>query len=275
VVQRVRRDTAAVVDYSLLRGQFGVAGAAYDGSTTGLSADGRTLVLVGMAGNYPPTQTQLAVLDAVHLRAHARIALKGFFTVDAISPTGRWLYLIRYRSATNTNDYEVRAYDLVKQQLLVKPVLDPRQPGEKMHGVPVTRTISADGRWAYTFYSRGSAAPFIHALDTAGRTAFCVDLPAQLGADTSNIRLVLTAAALRVQNGGTPVALVNTRTFSVRSLAPATTPQRARPAASGHHGGGIPWWLAIVPLAALTGLALVARRRRRSPGPPAPVATSG
>src|SRR5689334_17351092 len=43
VLERVGRD--GVDSWQNLRGQFGVPGAAADGSTTGLSADGRTLVL--------------------------------------------------------------------------------------------------------------------------------------------------------------------------------------------------------------------------------------
>src|ERR1700694_6038189 len=75
----------------------------------------------------------------------ARIVLPGYSTVDAISPTGRWLYLIHYKS-TNLTNYEVRAYDVLHRRLLAKPVVDPRTPGEKMQGLPVTRAMSADGR---------------------------------------------------------------------------------------------------------------------------------
>ena len=46
-----------------------------------------------------------------------------------------------------------------------------------MHGNPMTRATSADGRWAYTLYD-GNGHPFVHALDTAPATARCIDLPA-------------------------------------------------------------------------------------------------
>ena len=48
-------------------------------------------------------------------------------------------------------------------------------PDEQMGGLPMTRAFSRDGRWAYTLYG-GGAETFIHALDTVGRTAACIDL---------------------------------------------------------------------------------------------------
>src|SRR5439155_539595 len=76
--------------------------------------------------------------------------------------------------------YRVRAYDLVAQKLLPGTIVDPREPDEVMAGVPVTRATTADGQWAYTLYARSSKPPFVHALDTMGREAFCIDLPLHL-----------------------------------------------------------------------------------------------
>jgi hypothetical protein len=39
---------------------------------------------------------------------------------------------------------------------------------------------TADGRWAYTLYARQGRAPFVHALDTVKREAYCTDLPLRL-----------------------------------------------------------------------------------------------
>src|SRR5689334_15623760 len=50
-----------VVRYRTLPGSYGIPGAAYDGSTTGLSADGRTLVLAPFASS--PTHTRLLPID--------------------------------------------------------------------------------------------------------------------------------------------------------------------------------------------------------------------
>jgi hypothetical protein len=263
VVERVRRGGGAVERSRLLAGALGVPGAAFDGAGTGLSADESTLVLGDLVTR--PTRTRLVVLDARRLRPRARIALPGYFTVDAISPDGRWLYLLRYASPNGVGNYQVRAYDLRHRRLLAKPIVDPREPDEKMQGVPVTRIMSPDGRWAYTLYDRGDAPPFIHALDTQRRTAACIDLDDLTSADLSEQRLSLTGGTLRVEGPNGPVALVDTRTFAVR----APTAAAARPAlpraAAADDGGGFPWLLGILALVPLAGLAAVARRRRRRP----------
>jgi hypothetical protein len=266
VIASVRRAGGTVDRFTSLRGSFGVPGVASDGSATGLSADGRTLVLVGGVGRYPIRRTQLVVLDAPRLRARARITLPGWFNVDAISPTGRWLYLIHYPSARNTNRYEVRAYDLVDRRLAAKPVIDPREPDEAMQGFPITRATSADGRWAFTLYDRGRGAPFIHALDTERRTAACIDLPGLTGADISNMRLVVGrgGATLSVVGPDGAVARVDTRTRAVGPPAPTPARRPARSAAAPDHGDR-PWALVALALAALVTLGAVLRRvaRRR------------
>jgi hypothetical protein len=271
VVQRVRRGDGVVERYRTISGSFGVPGAAYDNSTTGLSADGRTLVLAEINFRYPPKSTTLAVLDARSVRTRARITLPGSFTVDAISPDGRWLYLIHNQNTAATR-YEVRGYDLQQRQLLPKPIVDPREPDEKMQGQPVTRVMSPDGRWAYTLYARPEGAPFIHALDTQNRTAACIDLPLR-GAIVGHIfdmRLRLgPGGALQVEYNGSPALLVDTRTFAVRT--PAQQPARSAVAPEkGDGGSSFPWALMAIPAAAaLAGLGVVARRRRRLRSAPA------
>jgi hypothetical protein len=264
VLQRVRRATGFIERSRSIRGAYGIPGAAYDGSNTGLSYNERTLVLASLTGL--PAHTRLLALDAHTLRPRAQVVLPGYFTVDAISPDGRWLYLIHYRSVSN-NDYEVRAYDLVGRRLLPAPIVDPREPAEKMQGLPMTRTMSPDGRWAYTLYAKPSGAPFIHALDTERRTAACIDLD-DLSSDTiGNAKLALSDGSLRVEGPAGPLAVVDTRTFAVRDPAAEQAPVRsaaARPAASsGGDGGSVPWGLAFIALVPLAGLVVVARRRRR------------
>jgi hypothetical protein len=264
VLQRVRRATGFIERSRSIRGAYGIPGAAYDGSNTGLSYNERTLVLASLTGL--PAHTRLLALDARTLRPRAQVVLPGYFTVDAISPDGRWLYLIHYRSVSN-NDYEVRAYDLVGRRLLPAPIVDPREPAEKMQGLPMTRTMSPDGRWAYTLYAKPSGAPFIHALDTERRTAACIDLD-DLSSDTiGNAKLALSGGSLRVEGPAGPLAVVDTRTFAVRDpaaeQAPAPPAPAPRAASSGGDGGGAPWGLAFIALVPLAGLVVVARRRRR------------
>jgi MYXO-CTERM domain-containing protein len=260
VLQRVRRADGVVERSRLIRGAYGVPGAAYDGSNTGLSFDEHTLVLAAIRAR--STDTLLLALDARSLRPRAQLVLPGHMTVDAISPDGRWLYLIRYRSVRN-NRYDVLAYDLARRHLLRTPIVDPREPDEKMQGFPLTRTLSADGRWAYTLYANPEGEPFIHALDTERRTAACIDLDDLTTEDASDARLVLAGRTLRVEGTAAPLALVDTRTFAVTDPAAKAAPVR-RVSSSGDDGGGVPWFVAFVALLPLAGLAVVARRRRHA-----------
>jgi len=247
-------------------GHYGIPGVDYSGSMTGLSANGRTLVLAEVSSSGVPRTTRLLVLDTPRLAVRTRLALPGWSTVDAISPDGRWLYLIHYLSSDVTR-YEVRAYDLVDHLLLAKPVVDPQDRGEAMTGFPVTRVMSAGGRWAYTLYTRPSGVPFVHALDTSGRRAVCVDLPSLGNADIGNARLRLASggATLQIDTGGLTPTLIDTRTFAVTPAAGDTPApaQSAQHRVSGSGGPGVPWELIALPIAALAVLFAAARRATR------------
>jgi hypothetical protein len=255
----------------LLPGRWGVPGAAYDGSTTGLAADGRTLVLAEPVARFPVRRTRLAVLDARRLRVVRRVTMPGFYTVDAIAPSGRWLYLIHYLTQDAAR-YEVRAYDLVRHRLAPQPVVDVREPDEKMQGLPLARATSADGRWAYTLYFRPDGAPFIHALDTERRAAACIDLPALRGNDISALRLTPprgTGPLLVQARGAAPLAVdVGARTAApVRPSPRPAAPQPRRDA----EPDLLPWLLALAAAAGVGGAALLGARRRRRPPRSAPV----
>jgi hypothetical protein len=258
IVERINSSDGTVERHRTIAGSWGVPGAAYDGSTTGLSGNGRTLVLERNSNVYPPRTTRLALLETVRLKPVGYITLPGTYTVDAISPDGRWLYLIHYKSISQTARYEVRAYDLDRRQLLAQPIVDPREPDEKMQGFPLVRLMSPDGRWAYTLYQRPTEGPFVHALDTMSLKAFCVDLPR--GIDNGNITMKLSGGSLQVLNDGAPVALMNTTTFAVAGPPPA----RARPRPKVHApSSGFPWEFGAIPLgAALAAVALGLRRRQ-------------
>jgi hypothetical protein len=231
-----------------VRGSFSIPAVAYDGSPSGLSADGRTLVLISPRTRYPRTRTTLAVVDVHRLSVRRLIRLSGDFSFDALSPDGRVMYLIQY-SARNFTNYKVRAYDLRARRLFPAPVIDPEEAGEPMTGAPVTRVASVDGRWAYTLYD-SSPHPFVHALDTERRTAVCIDLEAVRGG-MWGATLQLRGHTLTVvgRRGGT-LATIDTRTHRVV----------AEPTASSEDGGTS--WLPIaVPTAAVLLLAAFGRRR--------------
>jgi hypothetical protein len=216
LVQRLEAKTGRPLAARLLSGELTVPVVAYDSSPGGLSADGRTLVLIAPRHRFPRARTRFVVLAARTLRPRKTIRLRGDYSFDAISPDGRWMYLIHYTSPKNAIRYEVVALDLRSGRLASKPIVDPREPDEKMNGRPLTRAASADGRWAYTLYD-GTEHPFVHALDTVGRDARCVDLDWLTGhRSLQDLRFALRREgrelALRTP-GKKPVAVVDTTTF--------------------------------------------------------------
>jgi hypothetical protein len=254
VVARVNLHNGQVLASRLVRGTFTIPAVAYDGSAAGLSGDGHTLVLIQPRASFPRAQTPLMVVDAQRLRTLQIVRLHGDFSFDAISPRGSLVYLIEYTSPTDPTRYRVRAYDLAAARLLAQPVVDPREPGEKMGGNPLTRATSPNGRWAYTLYDGAGKTPFVHALDTSTRSARCIDLEALTGTNLSRMRLHVDAAAhtLTVNSRQRPVVVIDTRSFQT---SPPSEPAafRWKPVAGA----------TAAALAAVTALLLLLIRRRR------------
>ena len=269
-VARTRTSDGSVVRHRAVRGSFSVPVVATDGTGSGLSHDGRTLVLIRPRSGLAQKQTRLVVLDATRFKVRRHITLHGDFSFDAISPDGSTLYLVNYLSLSRHNfdptDYKVRALDVQSGRLLPKPIVDPYEPDEKMGGFPITRATSPDGRWAYTLYAGGEGHPFVHALDTTGRTARCVDLDGLGGReDLFQMKLQLGAhgSQLAVALDRKPLALIDTASFKVSEPRPAAAPNRAGAARPRDEGRS---WLvpaAIVALLALAGLAVLLTRGSR------------
>jgi hypothetical protein len=203
-----------VLRWGYVRGIFGIPTVAWDSSTSGLTRDGRRLVLATNPTYGSPTR--FVVLDPRTLRARARLLLRGAFAFDAISPGGSLMYLIQYLDA-RSGRYAVRAYNLNTRKFYASAIVDRREPDEKMTGQPATRAESRDGVWAYTLYGRTGKGPFVHALDTVHRRAFCVDLPWRstprwLG----RARLHLRNRELLVQVHRRTMARMDTKSFEVR-----------------------------------------------------------
>jgi hypothetical protein len=142
----------------------------------GLSRDDRTLVLESPGAPYA-SRSKFLVVDARRMKALRTIVLKGTFSFDALSPDGSRMYLIQYAAAGNLNHYIVRNYDLRTSRLLPGKIADRSEHEETMAGSPLARTTGASGRWVYTLYQKPSGEPFVHALDTVGAAAYCIDLP--------------------------------------------------------------------------------------------------
>ncbi len=175
---------------------------AYDSTAGGVSADGRTLVLIRPRARFPRRQTTFAVMSTKpRLRLRRIVRLPGDFSYDALSPDGRSLFLINYISPQDPTQYRVRVYDLARNRLDPRAIVDPREPPDAMNGLPVTRVSSPDGRWAYTLYDGAGKHPFIHALDTRDRKAVCIDLEGRAfaaGTNAYDLRLAVADRGARL-----------------------------------------------------------------------------
>jgi hypothetical protein len=216
----------------------------------GLSRDGRTLVLASPSGPYA-SPSKFLVVDPIHTKVLRTIVLHGSFTLDALSPDASRMYLIQYTSGTNDlTHYIVRGYDMRTNRLLPGKIADRSEHEETMAGYAQTRTTSADGRWVYTLYQKPSGEPFIHALDTVGAAAYCIDLPSNRA---------LYNIVLSLGNGGRTLAA------HWRSGRPWLTVATGSWRIS-YRDGGFPWaWVGAGiggGLALLAAGALVLRRRR-------------
>jgi hypothetical protein len=219
VVAAIRVGSGKVLRSRLVKGVYGIPIVTYDGTTGGVSGDGKTLVL-GSYGPLPgePGVTRFLVLDVMRFAPRRTLVLEGAWSFDAISPDGTRLYLVEHLSAGPSPRYRVRVVDLTSGRLLRQSVIDRAASEAIMRGEPSTRATSAGGRWAYTLYARAQAVPFVHALDTARRLAYCIDLPVELTKQEQmllRLRLRAEGHELVVRRKGEAVAVVDTRTFAV------------------------------------------------------------
>src|SRR5580765_240472 len=253
VVARLDAQGGRIGASLLLPGTFTIPAVAYDGSASGLSGDGRTLVRIEPRASFPRAETRLAVPHTRPLLWRTTITLPGDFSFDAVSPDGSSLYLIQYTSALDPTKYNVRVYDLDSSRLVKAPIVDPHERGEKMRGQPLTRATSSDGRWAYTLYDGAGKAPFVHALDTSNRTARCIDLDALAGTDLARLglRSDTRRGLLIVTRGARPALNVDLASFQVRPPSTGTP--------------GFPWLpAALLIVGVLLGAAVLPFRIRRA-----------
>jgi hypothetical protein len=264
LVARVERDGGRVLGSFRVREPLTVPGIALDGTADGRSADGETAVLIRpRRGNaFPQRRTRLAILDVRPLRVRRWVTLRGDFSFDALSPDGRRMYLVHYVDPRDPRAYVVRSFDVRSGRMEPGAIVDAREPAEDMRGYPVTRATTSDGRWAYTLYE-GGGEPFVHALDTAERRAFCIDLPMLARRDdVYEMRLRLGGGGgLSVRAAGETVAVVDTATMTA-AAPPPERPSRPAPPPPEEGSAGPDWWLAGV-LAAFGVVAIAGTRALR------------
>jgi hypothetical protein len=176
----------------VLDGIWETATVAADGSLTGLSADGSSLVLqeAPAAG-----RTRFAVVDSTFDAEPHVVELRGRYTLDAVATDGTALFLLRYANEVGDEQYDIIAYDLLADRLS-EPLVDKRNPDEKMQGQALARVTSPGGDWAYTLYGGDHA--FVHALQLtrdSGATV-CIDLEGlPLKTHAAGQRWILTLSA--------------------------------------------------------------------------------
>ena len=236
------RRNGVVIRWRDIRGRWNIPGVTLNGAPGGLSADGRTLVLVHLPTAPVPTRSVFQVVRTRDFAPLRRIVLKGSFSYDALSPDGSRLYLIQHVSQQNLSRYVVRAYALDQGRLLPGRIADRTQRGWVMAGYPVARVTSADGRWAYTFYVRGGGYPFVHALDTVRGVAHCIGIPWHGNQDP------LLRMRLSLPDGGHTLRLILPRGREYLSVATGTwrishPGAKAPPNADSGSGSGFPWWV--------------------------------
>jgi hypothetical protein len=215
VLESIVIGTGRVKGVTYFKGMFGIPRVTFGGATGGLSRDGENLVLATWSGL---PSTRFLLVDARTFQIRGRVRLRGSWSFDAISPDGSLMYLIHYLGSPNQvyQRYEVRAFDWNTLKLYPGSIVDRREPDEKMTGQPMARTGSASG-WAYTLYSRVKKTPFVHALDTVHRRAFCIDLPWQhSGRWIASVRLRVRGGMLELRRGGRAIARMDRKTLKVR-----------------------------------------------------------
>ena len=188
VVERIARDGGWLRGWWTLRGDFELPPVSFNGSGTGVSADGNTLVLSRFSPIYPPRRTELAIVDTrVHPRHPHRgrnarrlvtsVRLTHSYTVHAISPHGTTIYLDRHLSPDVEGPFQVREMRTGGRRGASPPLALPRLEPGRMAGAMLDQVTSADGRWTYTLYGGKRVEPFVYALDTLRAHADRVDLP--------------------------------------------------------------------------------------------------
>jgi hypothetical protein len=265
ILERISTNTGVVSRTRYLDGNWALPAVTVLGDAGGLSADGRTLVLIKPDYRLRSEETTLRLVDPITLRTTERLQIDARVSFDAISPDGSLLYLVQYADARDPFDYRVRAYDVSEGEFRPGRIVDPSEPDEQMSGQPVARRTSPDGRWAYTLYGGGEET-FIHALDTHGETAVCVDLDEISPKDLYQLGLNIDPASgtITVLDQGQDVAIVDPQTFEVSDPAPPDVAETTIDDDPGSEDSGWIAWAAIgggLALVAALGALLWGRRR--------------
>ena len=219
LLTKIDRNDGRVMRSLTLKGMWGIPLVAFDGTAEGLLANRMLLLAQPLFTNNGALRknTAFTLVDVRKMKVRGTIKLAGAYSFDALSPDGRYLYLVEFVSPEDPSLYRVRAYDLRQSKLLAKIITDKRSWETGMRGVPVTRAWK-DG-WAFTLYG-GNERPFIHALNTKGVEAVCIFMPWKYSPERIfDYRLRLNADGNLVVRGpnGRPLAVIDRQSFKILS----------------------------------------------------------
>jgi DNA-binding beta-propeller fold protein YncE len=256
--------TAALVALAAASGNFELPVVAGD-ARAGLSADGHTAVLAERPAD---GRSRFALVDRQAGRVERVISLRGDFGFDALSPDGSRIYVVHYLSGDHSR-YAVQAMSANDAESSLQTVVEKGEPGERMSGLPMSRTTSPDGGWIYTLYDGNGTHPFIHALETTDQFTVCIDLDSLAGRrDLTSLKLVLGGAGLTVMDAGRkPLVRVNTDSYEATPVPAAarTTPARQSARSTSDPTDGSPYGLyAAIALGAALLLAWRTSRQRQA-----------
>jgi hypothetical protein len=157
-----------------------------DWELAGLSANGQNVVFTQLgsatdADGTAKTTTSFKIVSAFVGETLHELHLDGHFEFDAISATGKSLFLIERLSDVSPEQYVIRLYDLSQESLLADPIRskgsDEIMAGYAWHGVG-----TPDGEWLLTLYvSTLRNVAFVHALNLRDTFAICIALPSGEG----------------------------------------------------------------------------------------------
>jgi hypothetical protein len=269
MLEAIRTDGGQVAWSRPLTGIWGTWQLTTNGDMGGISRDGRLLVLGRQSMRYPPTRTDL-MLVRTRQRRYTIVRLRGDFSYDALSPDGRTLYLIQHVGDPVAGRYRVRAYDVPQHRLLPEVIAERWDGSTTMSGMPIQRVTGPGGAWEFTLYEApdGSSA-FVHALDTVHRFAKCIDIPAGITPDLTQLGIRLDGtSALDLVAGGEIVRRIGLDDLQLEKPSAMPQPHRTAGSTPTGSGDGRPWapvaaGLAAALAAGTCAVALALRRRRR------------
>src|SRR5262249_48127995 len=104
------------------------------------------------------------------------VSPRGRYSYDGLSVDGSRLFLVQRANEDGVAGYQVLRYDLETGVLDPHPIVDKLEGETVLVGEPVARAPTRD--FLYTVYENGTR-PFVHALDSQGDFALCLDLPVE------------------------------------------------------------------------------------------------